>query len=449
VIDIYGDGTRGLINGKPSLARFHDPQGMAYDHENGLLYVADTKNHAVRVIDLGSRRVSSVAGTGSQGRDRRGGLPGLEQRLSSPWALALSPDKGTLYVAMAGTHQLWSVDLSTEDRTTRNIAGSGAENVFDGPARQAALAQPSGFAFSSDGSRLYFTDTEGSAVRALNIAEDTVETIIGRAVVDPFSDSSLFDFGDIDGTYPDARLQHAIGITLMPTPAGDRLLIADTYNDKLKIVDPDAKSVVSWAGVKRDEPGGPGALRLLEPAGVSYTSNTDGAGRLFVADTNHHRIVEVDPDTKAWREVVITGLEKIDRGGDSTWLIVDPTDRGRAVGAFAPGASVSLRFDPELPGGAKVNREIPAAVRLSTLDADGKATPFEQRTLALSTDRLPDVTFEPTEPGRYLVELAFAWCTEDESICVPADLAWEVELDADGAPGAPGRVRLSASVEPL
>ncbi|MEM1184955.1 MAG: thioredoxin-like domain-containing protein [Planctomycetota bacterium] len=442
VIDVYGNGDRGFVGGSPAEARFNDPQGFAFDADENLLYVADTKNHAVRVIDLDRRFVRTVAGTGTQGYDRRGGRPGRDQLISSPWALTLSPEKETLFVAMAGPHQLWSIDLSDRDRQTRAIAGSGRENVFDGPAAQAALAQPSGFALSSDGRRLYFTDTEGSAIRVYDTVERTVETIIGRAVSDPTSDSSLFDFGDVDGAYPIARLQHAIGITLFPTPEGERLLIADTYNDKLKLVDPDTKTVQTWLGVGRDEDGPDDALRLLEPAGLSFARDSGGQGRLFVVDTNHHRLVEIDPDTKQWREVILDGLDPAGTAAP----ILSETERIRVEARASASEPVTVRLDPQLPEGVKVNTEAPLAVRVSTVNAAGGLEPVLQRTIPATTDVFPKDVVIGNPGDRVIVELAFAWCTDDESVCVPADLAWDVTI---GRGGDPAPIALSAKVDGL
>ena len=295
VVRVFGDGSRGLIDGVPSFtawkrpgpdepaARFHDPQGMSLDPESGVLYVADMKNHAVRAIDLASGAVRTIAGTGEQGRDRAGGKAGTEQALASPWAVAFDAKRNTLHIAMAGTHQLWAMDLGL--RVVRATLGSGAENVNDAPGLLAALAQPSGLCLSSDGDTLYFTDTEGSSVRAIEIDSGEVRTLIGRAVEDPRRDSSLFDFGDIDGEYPDARLQHAIGIALRRTGEGDRLVIADTYNDKLKVIDPGRRRVTTWTL--------PEGVALDEPAGVSVAGAGEGE-RVFVADTNNHRVVIVD-----------------------------------------------------------------------------------------------------------------------------------------------------------
>ena len=70
----------------------------------------------------------------------------------------------------------------------RALAGSGRENIVDGPTESAALAQPSGL--SLDGNFLYFADSEVSAVRRIDLAAEQVHTLIGKG---------LFDFGDVDG----------------------------------------------------------------------------------------------------------------------------------------------------------------------------------------------------------------------------------------------------------
>ncbi|MEM7754982.1 MAG: thioredoxin-like domain-containing protein [Planctomycetota bacterium] len=445
VIDVYGNGERGLVDGSIETVRFHDPQGFVFDADENLLYVADTKNHVIRMIDLGRRTVRTIVGTGEQGYDRRGGKPGLEQKLGSPWALALSPGKQTLYIAMAGTHQLWATDLSDGDRRTRAIAGSGAENVYDGAASLAALAQPSGFALSEDGRRLYFTDTEGSAIRVYDTDEKTVETIIGRAVSDPLADTSLFDFGDIDGVYPVARLQKAVGITLFPGEDGrERLLIADTYNDTLKVIDPAEKRVTSWLGLGRNEDGPDDALRLLEPAGLTFSGGEE-LGRVIVADTNHHRLVEIDAKTREWREIVLDGLEPVGRGAASA---VPAVQHVRVSASRPASGEVDLRLAPVLPEGAKVNLEIPVAVRVSGRTAAGTVEPVLQRTLSAREDPLPKTLgVDATGFDALVVELSFAWCTDDESLCIPVDLAWEVGFDVESA-GA-DVIELSARVPGL
>src|SRR5215510_10085109 len=101
---------------------------MALSTDGERLYVADTENHAIREIDLASGRVTTVAGTGEQGYQRSGGGSAMETSISSPWDLAFVND--TLWIAMAGTHQLWTLDFGTGKLAVG--AGTGAESIHDG-----------------------------------------------------------------------------------------------------------------------------------------------------------------------------------------------------------------------------------------------------------------------------------------------------------------------------
>lgn len=273
---IIGAGAPGLVDGDAATARFQRPVGLAL--EGDLLYVSDTGNHTVRRIDLAGRRVETIAGTGRLGRIRVRAGAAREIDLRSPWALTL--DGRTLYIAMAGLHQLWALDL--DEGVLRPFAGSGHEGLRDGDVERAWLAQPSGL--SRTGRRLYVADSETSAIRAVDLPPvDQVRTIVG---------TGLFDFGDVDDIGDRVRLQHPLGVA-----AGDGLLyVADTYNNKIKLIDPTTRHAMSWLG--DGEPGFAdgvrGAARFHEPGGVSLAGD-----RLYIADTNNHAIRVADVETGA------------------------------------------------------------------------------------------------------------------------------------------------------
>ena len=261
---VVGSGAPGFADG--ARAAFDSPQGIVFDGET--LYVADAENHAVRAVDLRDGRVRTVAGTGRQLRTKADLAAGA---LSSPWDLVLV-DR-TLYVAMAGTHQLWAVDL--DGGAPRVHAGARGENIVDAPLREARLAKPLGIA--TDGARLYFADAETSAVRAADLDPGgAVRTIVG---------TGLFEFGDEDGTGDEARLQHPQGVALHPD---GRLLVADSYNDALKWVHPGTRRAETWV------------RGFHEPGGVAIAD-----GRAYVADTNAHRVAVVDEATGRVSELLV------------------------------------------------------------------------------------------------------------------------------------------------
>ena len=161
VTTVIGSGEEGLADGDFRTARFNHPQGLALHGEN--LYVADTENHALRQVDLAGEMVSTLSGNGRQGHRREGQSPAFAAELNSPWDVAFHDDK--VYIAMAGCHQLWAMDLQLG--TIGPYAGTGGESISDGLLAQALLAQPSGI--TTDGNRLYFADSETSSIRSAEL----------------------------------------------------------------------------------------------------------------------------------------------------------------------------------------------------------------------------------------------------------------------------------------
>lgn len=236
---------------------FQGPQGMTLADAD-TLFVADTVASTIERVDLASGTVTRVAGDGSRAYLFNDRYVARETGLNSPWDVLWHD--GTLYIAMAGQHQIWTLDPRAGELAA--FAGTRREQLLDGPRREAGFNQPSGLALK-DGV-LYVADSEASAVRAIDLTSGAVTTVVG---------TGLFDFGDVDGAGDAVRLQHPLGVSVGP----DAVFVADTYNGKIKRLDPATRSVTTVAD-GFDEPGG------LDVAGH----------HAYVADTNHHAIRVVD-----------------------------------------------------------------------------------------------------------------------------------------------------------
>ena len=262
-------GERGFADGAAHAARFDYPQGMAF--AGTTLYVADAGNHAVREIDATTGAVRTLAGTGRQLRRRSDMEAGA---MASPWDVAVVGDT-ELFVAMAGIHQIWAV--SRDGGRVRRHSGTFREDIIDGPHGDAALAQPMGLAHDPRAGRLYFVDAESSGVRWADVdSSGGVGTLVG---------TGLFDFGDEDGRGDDVRMQHQQAIV---QAEDGRLLVADSYNDALKWVDPATREATTWV------------RGLHEPGGLAL-----GPRHVYVADTNAHRIAIVDRESGGVDELEI------------------------------------------------------------------------------------------------------------------------------------------------
>lgn len=275
----YGSGEKGCLDGTAHTASFNAPQGLVANA--AAIFVADTGNHAIRRIDRHSGAITTLAGDGGRGVVLLNKFePALGRGLASPWDLALKDN--ILFFANAGTHQIGGIDLNTG--LLRLVAGSSLENIQDGAVLLAPLAQPSGLVLNAAQDRLYFADSETSALRYIDFKQGTIHTVIG---------SGLFDFGHVNGPFATARLQHCLGLCLIDDT---QLLIADSYNAAIRLVDfttgmvsdLDANAWVCEAESCRP---------FAEPAGIWAAS----PNRILLSDTNNHRIMEINRTTLTMR----------------------------------------------------------------------------------------------------------------------------------------------------
>jgi thiol-disulfide isomerase/thioredoxin len=286
------------------LGDFDQPQGVRFDADR--LLVCDTVSGELVAVALpgGERRV-------------------LASGLRSPWDALVLPD-GRIAVAEAGLHRIVAIPANGGEAEV--LAGSRAEGLRDGPARDAHLAQPSGLTVLDDGA-VAFADSEVSALRV--VRDGRVETLVG---------TGLFDWGRDDGDRSTARLQHPLGVVALP---GGSIAVADTFNSLLRVWDAGSLSTI-----RLSEP-------VDEPGGLDVLPD----GRLVVADTNHDRVITVDITTGAVTEIDVHDVD----GG------FEPA--GAALAGRA-GAALVLEADVDL-GGLDLDIQQGPPVRVSvTVDPE-------------------------------------------------------------------------------
>ncbi|HEX2268209.1 MAG TPA: thioredoxin-like domain-containing protein [Pyrinomonadaceae bacterium] len=427
-VETVGTSDAGAADGPFDKATFYRPQGLALAGDS--LYVADTENHLLRRVDLKARTVETIAGTGKQSRTWReppAPGPARSTALSSPWDLQLAGR--TLYIAMAGPHQIWKLDLDKNEVSI--FAGSGREERKDGPLLQAGFAQPSGIATRDN--TLYVADSESNIIRAIDIGDGKVQTLVG---------GDLFEFGDVDGSGDDVRLQHPLGIIA----AGDKLLIADTYNHKIKELDPKRRRVVSLFG--NGKPGqvdGP-SPSFYEPGGLSVAN-----GKLYVADTNNHAVRVVDLKTKQASTLKINGLTPPAKNMQALEKTDGPNAEESKVAAqeIVAGANGFLEIAVQLPPGYHLNPMAPQRYKISV---DGAAITIDEKNAsATSKDlKLPlRIPFKSsTTPGSANVraQVTLFYCREDNTgTCRIKTLIWQVPVNVANA-GSRKEVKLQGKL---
>ena len=441
ILDTIGTGEAGMRDGAYASATFQRPQGMALDGET--LYVADTGNHLLRRINLQTRAVETVAGTGRQGRwqeQNRTPRPAREVGLSSPWDLLLSGR--TLYVAMAGPHQIWKYE--TAGGVISPFAGSGREARTDGALQEAAFAQPSGLA--TDGRKLYVADSESNIIRAIDLNEGgEVRTLAG---------GDLFEFGDRDGRGDEVRLQHPLGVAAH----GGAILIADTYNHKIKRLHPQTGRVETFAGTGRPGQADGARPAFYEPGGLSVA-----AGKLYVADTNNHAIRVLDLKSGQATTLNLRGLRPPDEPATATTAAgADDASPNIEEVKLAPqrlrlGGRAALNVSVVLPAGYHLNPSAPQRYRVSvekgdahlslagTDSAPAKVAARSAKDLALPL-RLPLRALSAGD-AELLVRLTIFYCREDNTgTCQIKTLVWRAPVRISDDAGAPEEITVEKSV---
>jgi DNA-binding beta-propeller fold protein YncE len=439
LLETIGTGERGAADGAFDKASFFRPQGMALDADN--LYVADTENHLIRRVDLKKRTVESVAGTGQQSHDYFKQGPAKTVGLNSPWDLQLVGR--TLYIAMAGPHQIWKLELDKQEVST--FAGSGREARQDGPLLEAGFAQPSGL--TTDGKNLYVADSESNIIRAIDIAGGEVRTLVG---------GDLFEFGDEDGTGDDVRLQHPLGIFAL----GERVIIADTYNHKLKQLDPQTRTVKKLFGTGKPGQADGSFSSFYEPGGLSVANN-----KLYIADTNNHAIRVVDLTTKETSTLRITGLQPpgVTVATDPRQVEAGPNAEEITLASqrLRAGSDAALVVQVDLPAGYHLNPAAPQRYRVSTesgpkqigLQSDSQLGALGRDTVVAHSSkslRLPlRVPFKTFEPGKaeLRVQLTVFYCREDNTgSCRIKTLVWHAPVDVVSDNTAPNEIKFLGRV---
>jgi sugar lactone lactonase YvrE len=337
ITTVAGNGTPGFSgNGARAIhAELNEPQGVAVD-AGGNLYIADTQNSAVRLVSASNGFIAAFAGNRFAGYKGDGG-PATTARLNLPEGVVLD-SAGDLYIADTANSVIRLVNASTGIITTAAGDGSAGYSGDGGPATAASLDQPAAVAIDGTGN-LYVPDQYNFVIRLVNssgtistIAGDTFSSYggdsgiatgaqmyepMGSVALDPSGNLIISDSGNnavrqvaastgfittIAGTgrvgysgdggpATSAMLDQPQGIAL--DAAGD-IYIADAGNNVVRRIDASTGLISTFAGSQGcayDGDGGPAtSAHLCFPAGVAF----DTAGDLYIADTDSMVIRRVD-----------------------------------------------------------------------------------------------------------------------------------------------------------
>lgn len=244
-VDTFAGSLEGFSDGRGADARFHTPSGLALD-AGGVLYVADTGNHAIRRI-APDGTVTTLAGTGEAGFLDG---PAAQARFHAPTGVAVDA-AGRVFVADGFNDRIRVIEAGA----VRTLAGDGRPGFVDGIGAQARFDTPSGLALDATGA-LWIADTGNHALR--RVAPDGTTTTLA-----------------LHGDEPDAAPASPVSIAI---DAQQRLYVGELAQGRVLQIEADGRARVLTG---RDM-----AQRLARPAGLAF----DRFGRLWVADAAAYRV---------------------------------------------------------------------------------------------------------------------------------------------------------------
>jgi sugar lactone lactonase YvrE len=287
------DVTTLIGNGAPGFSdtQVNNPYGLAIGPD-GALYFCDLDNQRIRKLDLITKRITTVAGSGERGYRGDGG-PAVIAALNMPHEIRFDA-KGDLYIAERDNHVIRKVDMKAG--TISTVAGTGAPGFSGdgGPGVKAQLRQPHSIVFDRIGD-LLICDIGNRRIRKLHLDTGIIETYAGTGEAKPTPDGAPAAGTPLNGPR-----------TFAVAPNGD-LYLALREGNAIYRIDARSQTLHRVAGTGEQGYAGDGGpalnAKLAGPKGLAF----DPSGVLYIADTENHVIRKVDLKTGIISTVLGTG----------------------------------------------------------------------------------------------------------------------------------------------
>ena len=271
---LAGTGTKGYSGdgGPATAAQLNTPHELRFDSK-GNIYIAERDNHTIRFIDMKSKTISTVAGTGERGFSGDGG-PSHKAQLAQPHSIQLDR-AGNVYICDIMNNRVRKIDPKTRVITTFAGTGERANTPAEASLDGTPLAGPRSIDITPDG-KMYLVLREGNRVFEVDVARRQLKLVAGTGEMGYSGDG---------GPAVSAKFNGPKGIAYSAEGA---LYISDTENHVVRRIDlrTGMISTVIGTGKRADGPDGdPLACGLQRPHGVFVQGRT-----LYIGDSENHRI---------------------------------------------------------------------------------------------------------------------------------------------------------------
>lgn len=284
ITTVAGSGKKGYAGdgGPATEALLNEPYEVRFDSQ-GNMYFVEMMNHVIRRVDAKTGVITTIAGTGTLGYAGDGG-PATAAQFNRPHSIAIDTADRYLYVADIGNHRIRRIDL--QSGTIDSIAGSSAKKLPE--EGKLALGNPvlGPRALFLEGERLWVALREGHSIWYIDLASGKWHRVAGTGQKGYSGDG---------GAALEATFDGPKGIAIGPQ---GNVFVVDTENHAIRKIDLQTNVITTIAGRGPKHGGGGGdggpatAAQLARPHGIGV----DSAGKVYIGDTNNHRVREVTPD---------------------------------------------------------------------------------------------------------------------------------------------------------
>lgn len=298
ITTVAGDGTQGYAGdgGPATSAQLNNPFDVAFDADGNMIF-SDTFNHVIRRVDTATGVITTIAGTGTRGFIGDGG-PATAAELNEPYGVVVTQG-GEIFFADRLNRRVRKVDAAGRIST---IAGDGGGKFHGdgGAAAVAGLAEPNGLAFNSDQSTLFIADVADHRVRAVDLRSGLISTFAGTGE------------GRHDGDGGPATAAGIFGARAVALAPDGALYVMERQGSSIRIVRDGIITTVAGTGARGYA--GDGGDARVAVFNAPKEMAVDGAGNIYVVDTENHAIRMIDART--WVVTTIAGSGTAHPGGD-------------------------------------------------------------------------------------------------------------------------------------
>ncbi len=408
-----GNSQPGLIDGSFDVALFNAPQGLLYDDNK--LFVADTGNNAIRVVNFKEGKVQTIIGNGMRGEVvQDNDIDGKAMSLSSPTDIEFFPDNNNIVISNSGTNQILLYNLNEQDISV--FAGNGQEGFVDGKYPDNKLAQTADM--SVYGNKLYFVDALSSSLRSAG-EDGEVKTLFGALNDLKIHNAPEFAINKlIDQSDHDIHLQSPRALLADDTG----IYIADSLNNRIRKYDYTTMQLRDLVGGNRGDELGK-KTNFDEPSGIISVLD-----RFYIADTNNNRVVMVSRGNFESELLSIMPPLKLHKEGFLQYL---PNLENLSEVTLKANSEIDLKI--VLQQGWKINEQGPSFINLLTVKDDQQAdllANFDWNIIKNKELKLPKLAVEK----KYLLQGKLYYCKDSKnSLCYIKSYEQKISIKSEEA----------------